>query len=94
MIVDRYAEGIEKLTGVAPMTCPWRTFRDPFVASVMEASRACSGEETVPALLLELDLPHAVWQGLLHFVSVRERVRADRRRSEREAHERKAKARG
>lgn len=94
MIVDRYSEALERVTGDEPRACPWAAMRDPFVVAVMGAARAATGEDTTPALLLEADPPHAVWLGVQHYVAIRDRVRALVRDEHRKEAERKRAARG
>ena len=64
-------DGIEKLTGGRPPSCPWRAFREPIVSEVLTLYRACGGATEagpVPSRVLALDPTYAAWQGLLHYV--------------------------
>ncbi len=94
---ERILDGIERLTGGRPPSCPWRAFRDPFVREVIDLYRAAGGLTeggAVPAHVLGMDPPHAVWRGLLHYVQAVALVRADRQRRDREERERQSRLRG
>jgi len=66
-------------------------FGDPDVLAVLDAYRACAGGMGVtPALLLQGNPPQIVYQGLLHYVHVLDRVADhERKKAEKERKGRK-----
>ena len=63
------------LTGDEPKACPWWSFRRPLVQEVMKLSQACrTSDGLTPALVLPMDPPARLWEGLLHYARVRNLV--------------------
>lgn len=72
---------IERVTGQRPDTCPWHAFQDPLVVEVLDLYRmAASDDGVTPALLLPLDPPNEVWEGVSHYHEATLRLRVDARR--------------
>ncbi len=74
-------DGIEKITGYRPRSCPWRAFDHPLVGVIVAAYRACSNSDgATPALLLPSDPPAIVWNGVLHYAQGIEQFRSNARK--------------
>lgn len=72
--VDGTWKRIERVTGVdARGVCPWRGFSDPAVVQVIRSVRAI-GAEGSPALLLLDDPPNHIWEGVLLYREIRDRI--------------------
>jgi len=64
-------------------------FSDPLVCEILDAYRSVSTDHgTTPALLLQLDPPNVVWEGVAHYHEVVMRIRLDDSRRERERQQR------
>jgi len=60
--VEKIADGIEKLTGYRPPTCPWRAMWDPLVGPIIDIARM--GEEVPGAPALRDDDPQILWDAV------------------------------
>jgi hypothetical protein len=81
--VNNWRKGLDIVAGARPESCPWRAYYDPVVAAVLDALRSCAtGDGYSPAMLLPLDPPHAVWEGVHEYLSARAKIDAHDRRLE------------
>lgn len=82
-----YLTTIERVTGHAPTTCPWRAFYDPLVREVLDISWADDGNL---AAVIGMDPPYQLVQALGVYKRAVTMTRAEEERIQRD--ERKAKA--
>lgn len=94
--------GVEAATGTRGSACPWRAFRDPFVAEVLRAYRHWKERQlslvwgTAPpaALMRGLEVYAAALNGTQAHDIREERKRRERENRERELSRQAAKSRG
>ncbi len=63
MAITNMARHVEELTGLRPVTCPWRVFYDPFVSHVVRL--ATLAQEGIAPVELGDD-PPAIWLDALY----------------------------
>ena len=88
--VDIVADGIEKLTGYRPPTCPWRAMYDPLVGPVIDLCRL--GEANLGGNALTEEDPEILWEAVNIYLRSRNGVRAHDEAEEHKAHLAKLKA--
>lgn len=75
-------DAIRRITGVAPHGCPWRAFTHPTVVEVLDLYDAASTDGGVDlSVVLAIDPPHHLWEGVRLWHRMLGRVREALRES-------------
>jgi len=88
----RHLDVIERVTGHAPPTCPWRAYSDPFVAEVM--SHTWAVEHGNLGVTLGEDPPAVLVDGIRAYRMALLSTQAEDRRIARDEAEQKRRSRG